>query len=110
MRRAHSFSPWTMDALQVLGLEIARGRRARRMTQGELAERAGISKNTLRSVEQGAPTVAAGIYFELAALVGLNLFEGDGDLRDAVARSRDKLTLLPSRVRPRPTEEINDDF
>jgi transcriptional regulator with XRE-family HTH domain len=111
MRRVHSYSPWVTEAAEVIGLEIARARRAQRMTQSELAERAGVSKNTLRSVEQGAPTVALGIVFELAGLVGLELFGAKpSELPELVARSRDKLELLPARVRSRPSKQVDDDF
>lgn len=111
MRRAHSYSPWAVETMQVLGLEIARARRAQRMSQAELAERAGISENTLRSVERGALTVGAGIVFELAGLVGLDLLGArTSDLPELVARSRDRLALLPARVRSRASEEIDDDF
>lgn len=111
MRRTHSFSPWAVETMRVLGLEIARARRAQRMSQTELAERAGISENTLRSVERGSPTVAVGIVFEVAGIVGLDLLgTTPNDLPDLVARSRDRLALLPSRVRRRPSEEVDDDF
>ncbi|WP_162452112.1 helix-turn-helix transcriptional regulator [Phytoactinopolyspora mesophila] len=111
MRRAHSYSPSAVQTARVLGLEIARARRAQRMSQVELAERAGISENTLRSVERGAPTVAVGIVFEVARLVGLDLLGVQpSDLSDIEARSRERLALLPARVRPRPGEEIDDDF
>ena len=37
-RRAHAHTPATMQLVAALGLEIARGRRARRLTAAELAE------------------------------------------------------------------------
>jgi transcriptional regulator with XRE-family HTH domain len=94
----------------LLGLEIARGRRARKWTSAELAERAGISRGTLSSVESGAPTVAIGIVFELAHLVGLDLFGADpAELRRMVSRAHDRLELLPAAVRNRPVE-LDTDF
>jgi serine/threonine-protein kinase HipA len=60
-----------VDAAAVLGLEIARARRARRWPVTELAERAGVSRHTVRAVEDGAPTVAIGTVFELAIIVGV---------------------------------------
>lgn len=74
------------------------------------AERAGISRVTLRNVERGAPTVALGIYLELAVLVGLNLFGTDrAGLEDLADRSRDRLALLPERVR-QSSRPVRDDF
>lgn len=110
MRRAHTYSPQTLDAARVLGLEIARARRERRWTLSELAERAGVSPLTLRNVERGAPTVAIGIVFELATVLGINLFgAAPAQLPELVARGRDRLALLPARVR-QPSEPVNDDF
>lgn len=109
MRRPHSYSSPARDALAVLGLEIARARRERRWTAAELAERAGVSPTTLRKVEHGEPTVAIGIVFEVATLVGLPLFGADADGLAALrVRSSERLALLPERIRP--TEPVDDDF
>ncbi len=110
MRRAHAYSRRTQDQVKLLGLEIARGRRARRWTSAQLAERAGISRGTLSAVESGTPTVALGVVFELANLVGLDLFGADrADLSGMVARAQDRLKLLPAAVRHRPVE-LDTDF
>ena len=110
MRRSHTYSPQTLDAARVLGLRIAEGRRRRRWTQAELCERAGVSKATLRNAERGEPTVAVGVMFELATLVGVELYGlPPGDLRNLVTREGDRLALLPSHVYPRQAS-IDDDF
>lgn len=110
MPTTHTFSRQTTDAATILGLEIARARRARRWTADELAQRAGITRVTLHRVERGAPTVAVGIYFELAALVGIDLFGKDRrGLQDLLSRSQDRLALLPERVRE-PSRPVRDDF
>lgn len=110
MRRAHTYSPQTEEAVRVIGLEIARARRARRWTQAELAERAGISDNTLRSVERGSTNATVGVVFELATLLGVPLFgAGPDELPALVAQGRNRLALLPARVRARPTQ-VEDDF
>ena len=111
MRRPHSFSTRTIEIVRLLGLEIARARRARRWSQEELAERAGISAGTLRSVERGSPSATIGIAFEVASLVGIDLLGASPDeLPARVARSQDRLELLPSRVRARASDELDDDF
>lgn len=110
MRRAHSFSVPTLEALEVLGLQIAVARRQRQWTAAELAGRAGISITTLRSVERGEPTVAAGIAFEVALLVGVPLFADDRRvLRERAAHEREVLALLPARVRAA-QEDPDDSF
>ncbi len=111
MRKAHSYTPQTTTTTSILGLEIARARRARRWNQKELAQRAGVSALTLSSIERGVPTVAIGTVFEVAYLVGLNLLgAGPDDLPDLVSRSQDRLALFPARVRSRLSDDVDDDF
>jgi transcriptional regulator with XRE-family HTH domain len=110
MRREYTYSRQARAALELLGVEIARGRRARRWTVADLAERAGISAPTLRAVERGEPTVGIGTVFELATLVGLQLFGLDAPgLASATARARDRLAVLPARVRE-PASPLKQDF
>lgn len=90
-----------LEAAKVLGLEIAQGRRERRWSTYELAERAGIDRRTLRKVEEGDPTVASGTVLELAVLVGVPLFGVENsELSSLVRQGRDRLALLPQRIRP----------
>lgn len=109
MPRTHTYTPRTRHGLQLLGLEIARARRERRLTIIELAERAGVSRVTVSAVESGSPTVAIGTVFELATILGLDLFGAEAQVVDALARSRDRLALLPSRVRE-PLAPVDDNF
>jgi transcriptional regulator with XRE-family HTH domain len=110
MRRTHPYSPQTIDAVRVLGLEVAHARRARRWTEAQLAERVGISAVTLRNIERGTPTVGIGTVFEAATILGIDLFGADRDgLRSMVERGRDRLALLPARVRE-PADPVRDDF
>ena len=109
MARAQTHSPQTRDAVALLGLEIARERRARRWTIADLAERAGVSQVTVRSAEKGALTVAIGTVFEIAAILGIDLFAPPERMSDLLSRSRDRLALLPSRVRE-PVVDVDDAF
>ncbi len=111
MRRAHSPSPRSQAAVRVLGLEIARARRARRWSQLELAERAGVSRSTLQNAEHGNPRVAIGTVFEIAELVGVELFGAPAtEMPALIRRGQDRLAVLPSRVRARSDVELQDDF
>jgi transcriptional regulator with XRE-family HTH domain len=110
MRRPHTYSPEALDAARVLGLRIAEGRRQRRWTQAELCERASVSATTLRKAEHGDPTVAIGVMFELATLVGVELFGVlSRQLNGLAARERDRLAVLPAHVYPRQVT-ADDDF
>ena len=96
------------QVLTTLGAEIERGRKARKFSQADLADRIGCSRNTLRAVEAGKPSVEIGIVLEAAALVGVPLL--GGDLSEIARRgdlARREAALLPQ---PRPSTEIDDDF
>ena len=110
MARGRTYSPQALDAARVLGLRIAEGRRERRWTQAELSERGGVSTVTVRNAERGEPTVAVGVMFELATLVGVEFFGVPRtELPGLAARERDRLALLPAHVHRRPVK-IDDDF
>jgi transcriptional regulator with XRE-family HTH domain len=110
MTHVHTHSRATLEAARVLGLEVARARRARRWTTADLAERAGISLMTLRKVERGDPSVALGTAFEVATLLGIPLFGASTEeLTELASRGRERLALLPARVR-QPLAEVHDAF
>jgi len=110
MRRTRSYSRATKQALSILGKLVKLGRVERGLTAAELAERAGITRNTLRKIEYGEPGPEIGTVFEVAVLVGVRLFEvDDHTLAMHNARLDEKLTLLPKRVRPS-KQEVDDDF
>jgi DNA-binding XRE family transcriptional regulator len=94
----------------MLGRLIRIGRSERGLTAQELADRAGISRTTLSSIEKGAPGPEIGLVFEVASLVGVRLFEYDErTLQMHNARLDEKLTLLPQSVR-HTLKEVDDDF
>lgn len=110
MKRKRSYSRVTRQALSLLGKLIRVGRTERGMTAQQLADRAGISRTTLYKIEKGEPGPEIGTVFELAAIVGVRLFEYDERaLQTHNARLDKKLTLLPKSVRQSITE-VDDDF
>ncbi|TCU03747.1 DNA-binding XRE family transcriptional regulator [Rhizobium sullae] len=110
MPRQRSYSRVTRQALIILGKLIRVGRAERGLTAQELADRAGISRTTLSSIEKGAPGPEIGIAFEVASLAGVHLFDYDErSLQMHNARLDEKLTLLPKSVR-HTVKEANDDF
>ena len=63
------------DYYIAIGIRISYFRRLRGLSQEQLAERAGISRATLISIEKGAPTVSIGSY--AAVLHALNNMDSD---------------------------------
>lgn len=110
MKRIRSYSRVTTEALSLFGKLIRTTRLERGRTSEELAERAGISRTTLRNIENGEPGTEIGAVFEVATLLGIRLFDLDQTgLTLHAARLEEKLTLLPKAARPA-SPEVDDDF
>lgn len=112
MKTRHvTLSPKASLSLRLFAELIEEGRLRKGWTRDELAERVGVGVVTIRQVAKGSPRVAIGTYLEAAALVGVSLFTDDLDtLKQEQATQRERLTLLPKRVRRQPQEPIDDDF
>ena len=107
---AVTHSAQTREALTVLAQQIAAARRERQWTAENLAQRVGISRVTLSKIEHGDPSVAIGTVFEVATLLGVPLFQATREeLAHLAARGRERLALLPERVRETQVE-VDDDF
>lgn len=89
-------------ALSQLGADINRARRRRQLTQQSLAERAGVSLNTVKRLEAGEPQI------QMQALARVLLVFGElARLEQLLETAGDDIGLalmdeqLPQRVRPR---------
>lgn len=100
----------TKEAVELLGKLIRLGRKERKMTEEDLAGRAGISRRTLQKIERGDLKCEIGLVFEVANLVGVQLFGEEGHAN--LARNKnwvdDKLALLPKRIRR--IVKVDDEF
>src|SRR5690242_2420835 len=95
-----TYSPLTKEAGRLLGARIRLGRKERRWTLRQLAERVGITEGTVRKIEQGSLSVSLGAALEAAVLVGVPLFDENPNRRALeVGRVEDRLALLPARAR-----------
>lgn len=96
------------ESIKRLGRNIAIARKRRRVTQVELATRAGLTPLLLSNIERGAPTSGIQAYF--AALWALGLEREFAELaapdRDEEGKRLERLRL-PKRVRK--AEEAWDD-
>lgn len=105
-----SYSRYAREAAELLGLMIHNTRVERSLTVADVAERAGISRGLVHRIETGEMGCSIGAVFELAALVGLRLFEAEPTtLTRHLSLERDKLTLLPQAARSGKTR-VKDDF
>jgi transcriptional regulator with XRE-family HTH domain len=103
-------SPYAADAVRLLGQLLRKSRIEKRMTTTDVAVRSGISRGLLHRIESGDPGSAIGAAFEVAAIVGLPLFDaGQATLGHTLNTNREVMRLLPRSVRRKRTE-VNDDF
>ena len=110
MKKHRTYSKYALEATTLLAEQIKLGRKQRKWSEKNLSERAGISRATLQKIENGDMNCALGLYFEVAALVGLNLFEQDNfPLSRQVEQTKDKVALLPKRIKSK-TKVVDDDF
>lgn len=71
MERSAVVFPKHLRALTQLGENIRLARKRRKLTQTLISERTGLSRVTLRKIEQGDPTVSMGHYVAMLAQLGL---------------------------------------
>lgn len=104
------YSRYTREALELLGRMIKLGRIERKFTAQDLADRAGISRDLLVRIEKGDPKCGIGVVFELAALVGIKLFDAESStLATHIKQAEERLVLLPKAVRKK-TKAVDDEF
>lgn len=107
---ARTYSNYALEAVSLLGKQIKLARKQRKWTEHELADRAGIARATLQKIEKGDPGCATGLVFEVAALVGVKLFDADDKtLAERHGRMDDRLALLPKSVH-KSKKAVVDDF
>ena len=105
--------PATARLLSQLGERLSRARRRRSLTALQVANRAGMSTMTLRSIERGGVGVTMGAYLSVLHVLGL---DGDLDLvakQDALGHDLQDAALPRRRGRrtresARPPKLLND--
>jgi len=108
--RKKSYSPYSKEAVLLLGKQIKLARIQKSWSEKELAERANVSRETIQRAEKGTPSCAIGTMFELAFLVGIKLYDRDlPSIQAQSAQADAHLALLPSRIR-QPARVRDDNF
>lgn len=105
-----TYSRYSREALALLGSLLRAARVEKKIGTQVLAERAGISRDMLYRIEKGDPRCEIGVVFELAAILGVPLFEPELDALQARRREAEsRLALLPKAVHA-PRTGVKDDF
>ncbi|MDO4681658.1 MAG: helix-turn-helix transcriptional regulator [Lautropia sp.] len=93
--------PSALKQLAALGERLRLARLRRKLGSGQFAERVGVSRETLRRMEKGDPTIAIGTWVRALRVLGL---EADLDAvaaDDELGRKLQDLDLLPVPRKPR---------
>lgn len=113
-RRERRYLPATLDAVSVLGAQIAAARRELGWSAAELGRRVGVSAPVISRIENGHPTTQIGTVIEAAVLCGVPLFGRDPSnpaaLRELAAAERDRAALLQARAHRKKVADVDDDF
>lgn len=84
------------DALRALAERVRTVRKARGLTQQDLASKAGISPNTLVTMEKGGGSVQLGYWLQV--LWALDVLGGFADAVFRLGREDDDVALLESQL------------
>lgn len=104
------YSAYSRDAMHLFGSLIKSARKTQKMSEQELADRTGVSRGLIRRIEAGDMKCDVGAVFEVAHIVGIQLFDaGPSRLASQIKQVEEKLTLLPKAIHKK-TKVINDDF
>jgi transcriptional regulator with XRE-family HTH domain len=107
-----SHSRYTEEAITLLAVLVRAARIERRISAQEVAERAGISRSMLQRIEKGDLKCGIGAVFEVATIVGVNLFNAEPSsftMARHIKQNQERLALLPQKARKK-KKVVDDDF
>lgn len=108
--KTQPYSRYSADAMQLMSSVIKVARKERKLTTKDIATRAGISRGLVQRIEKGDMKCSIGAVFEVAAILGVKLFDADEtSLSRHIRQNEDKLALMPKSIRKK-TRVVNDDF
>lgn len=93
--------PSALKQLAALGNRLRLARLRRKLGSGQFAERVGVSRETLRRMEKGDPTIAIGTWVRALRVLGLEADLDTVAADDVLGRKLQDLDLLPVPRKPR---------
>ena len=105
-----TYSRYSQHAVALLSALIREARIEQKLTAQQLADRAGISRGLLQRIEKGDMKCEIGVVFEVARIVGVDLFEeSESRLNEKLEQAKKRLALMPKSA-PKNSKPVHDDF
>ena len=109
-KKERTYSRYNIEALVLFGNLVQIARKEKKISERDLADRAGIARSTLQKIEKGDPTCEIGLVFEVATIVGVKLFSADSRFLTIQKEKADlRIALLPKAIR-KTQKNLEDDF
>jgi transcriptional regulator with XRE-family HTH domain len=103
-RTKYPLLPRLTKILEVLGEDIKLARLRRKLSAGQVAERAGISRATLWQIEKGLPNVSMGYYAQVLFILGLEKNIATMAADDVLGRKLQDAQILVKQRAPKKTK------
>jgi transcriptional regulator with XRE-family HTH domain len=100
-REKYTLLPRLTKILEELGENIKLARLRRKLSAGQVAERAGISRSTLWQIEKGQPNVSMGYYAQVLFVLGLEKNLSIMAADDALGRKLQDAEILVKKRAPK---------
>ena len=106
-----TYSQYVIDTIALLAGLIRSHRLEQRLSAKSVAERVGISRSMLQRIEKADPRCEVGVVFEVAALLGITLFDSNElNVKRYADETNNKLILLPKTAPKIIKRDFDDDF
>lgn len=105
MKRTTSLLPATANILKELGENLRLARLRRRLSAGQVAQRANISRSTLWMIEKGSPAVAMGAYTQVLFVYGMEKDLAVVAADDALGRKLQDLEITVKHRAPKKSKQ-----
>lgn len=112
----HSLPLVASQVISLLAEMLVAARKSLKLRQSDLAQRVGVSRQTIARMEKGDATVAMGVFVVAAWVLDVPIFPGiasnhpEKDTRGVIQLIHYLNQQLPKRVRVMEEKRIDDDF
>ena len=108
MKSSAVILPKNLKVLEELGSNIQLARLRRKFSSEQVAERAGIGRQTVYNIEQGSPAVAIGSYLQVLFVLGLEKDLSMVAASDPLGRKLQDAGITTAKRAPKRTGHVKE--